>query len=94
MQRLWDGVELGLFQQHTDMMEEWRRGLSMRGGDLGSRTTEATGRSGEPFSKSNEKPCEGFKIREGYDLISLLVQSLCLPANDGLGGAGSSRKTC
>lgn len=65
----------------------------MRGGDLGSRTTEATGRGGESFSKSNEKPCEGFKVGEGYDLISILVQSLWLLAKDGLGGAGSSRKT-
>lgn len=65
----------------------------MRGGDLGSRTTEATGRGGESFSKSSEKPCEGFKVGKGYDLISLLVQSLWLLAKDGLGGAGSSRKT-
>lgn len=65
----------------------------MRGGDLGSRTTEATGWSGESFCKSNEKPCEGFNVGEGYDLISLLVRSLWLLANDGLGRAGSSRKT-
>lgn len=44
------------------------------------------------FCKSNEKPCEGFNVGEGYDLISLLVISWLL-AKDGLGRAGSSRKT-